>query len=49
VATAAATDIRQDIAGKLLTPLRYGRVDQSGLHFTVHHGRNKIDLPLISK
>ena len=35
VATAAAADLKQDIAGKLLTPLRYGRVDQSGLRFTV--------------
>jgi hypothetical protein len=35
--------------GKLLTPLRYNKVDTSDLKFTVKPGSNKIDLPLHSK
>jgi hypothetical protein len=49
VATAAPSDTRKDVTGKLLTPLRYQNVGQSPLRFTVQRGGNKIDLPLVSK
>jgi hypothetical protein len=49
VATAGEADPMSEVPGKLLTPLRYGRVEESGLRFTIQRGRNKIDLPLVSK
>jgi hypothetical protein len=49
VATAGEADPTKEAAGKLLTPTRYGRVDQSALRSTVRPGRNKIDLALKSK
>jgi hypothetical protein len=49
VATAPPPNPKLEIPGELLTPVRYGRLDQSGLHFTVQRGQNTFDLPLVSK
>ncbi|MCC6123336.1 MAG: hypothetical protein IT426_00065 [Pirellulales bacterium] len=35
--------------GKLLTPVRYGKVESSDLKFTIQPGSNIVDLPLKSK
>lgn len=55
VTVVATEEARQPAPGepelppKLLTPERYGNVEQSGLRFTVTRGANKIDLPLTTK
>ena len=37
-----------EMPGQLLTPERYGRTEQTDLHFTVRSGGNRFDLPLTS-
>ena len=49
VATALPPDPHSEIVGKLLTPARYGNLDQTDLHFTIEPGKNQIDLPLQTK
>ena len=49
VATAAPPDPHSEVVGKLLTPARYGNLDQTDLHFTIEPGKNQIDLALRTK
>lgn len=49
VATAPPPDPHSEVVGKLLTPVRYGNLDQTDLRFTIEPGTNRIDLPLQTK
>ena len=49
VATAPPPDPHSEVVGKLLTPARYGRLDQTDLRFTIEPGKKQIDLPLQTK
>jgi hypothetical protein len=49
VATAPPPDPRSEVVGKLLTPARYNRRDQTDLRFTIARGTNRIDLALQTK
>jgi hypothetical protein len=49
VATAPPPDPHSEVVGKLLTPARYGKLDQTDLRYTIEPGRNQIDLALQTK
>jgi hypothetical protein len=49
VATGEPSKGMDESPGELLTPARYGNVEQSDLKFEVKAGENKIDIPLTSQ
>lgn len=49
VATAPPPDPQSEVVGKLLTPARYGTLDQTDLRFTIEPGKKQIDLALQTK
>ncbi len=49
VATRPPAGAGEEVIGELITPVRYGTIEESDLRFTVTSGSNQINLELLSE